>query len=127
PFVVAPVGLSPNSLAHPADPFGMAERALVEGVDLDLQSVEVELADQVALELARSLVADALTPVGGRDREGAHGGDRGASVDALPGRGSHPLALDREDHHAEVLRLGERASDLDRELFLRRRAKRGEE
>ena len=62
-------------------------RALVEAVDLELEPVEAELADQVVLEQAGGVVGDAAAAEGGVDGEAADVDDPAAAV-----RRSQPIA-----------------------------------
>src|SRR5439155_22464778 len=62
PAAVPAVGLPPHALADEARSLGVPNGALVEAVDLELQSMEAELEEQVALEEPRRLVREPLPP-----------------------------------------------------------------
>src|SRR2546429_1523503 len=65
PFVVAPVRLAAHAFAKEARTLGMLLRALVEAVDLELEPVEAEVEEQVALkELRRFIRQPAAAEVG---------------------------------------------------------------
>ena len=75
PLAVAPVRLALHPFADEADPLGVGDRALVEAVDLQLQPVEAELEQEVALELSRGLLRQARGR-GSRDGRRARRGRR---------------------------------------------------
>src|SRR5207248_932683 len=58
PLAVAVVRLAAYTFLDPARPFGVAHRALVEAVDLELQPVVAEV-EEVALEGPRRVVGSA--------------------------------------------------------------------
>ena len=71
--LVAPVRLAAHALAHEAGALGVAHRALVEAVDLELEAVEAEVEDQVALEEPRRVVGEPAAPEVRVDRERRRG------------------------------------------------------
>jgi hypothetical protein len=93
-------------------------RALVEAVDLELQPVEAEVADQVALERASGDVRDPVSTEVGVDGEPAEVGDPAADVGALEAHRPGALAVDLDDEDAERLRLSLRALDLRADLVV---------
>ena len=76
------VRLPPEPLADEAGALGVRDGALVEAVDLELEAVEAELAEQVALEEPRSLVGEPAAAEVGVDREPAEPRDPAALVRA---------------------------------------------
>ncbi len=105
PLVVAPVRLAPHALADPPGALGVPERALVEPVDLHLDPMEAEVAEEVTLDRPSGLDADALPPEARVDREPADRGDPRAPVHALPGRRPRRFPVDLDDEHPERLGL----------------------
>src|SRR4051812_11035110 len=105
----------------------MRDGALVERVDLELEAVEAELAEQVALEEPRRLVGEPAAAEVGVDREPAEPHDPAALVD--PGEAHHPGALVVELDHEAPDRLGlrQRALDLLADRALVGRARPAEE
>src|SRR4051794_22085072 len=71
PFAVSQVRAPLHALAHVADTFGVCDRALVEAVDLQLDAVEIEVAQDVALERPRERVTEAATAKARVDGEAA--------------------------------------------------------
>src|SRR4051794_17163615 len=71
PLAVLQVRAPLDALAHVADALGVRDRTLVEAVDLQLDAVEVEVAQDVAPERARELVAEAATAKARVDGEAA--------------------------------------------------------
>ena len=88
PLAVPPVRLAADALAHPPRPLGVAQRALVEAVDLHLDPVEAELAKQVALERPRRVDADAPPAEAGAIASPPTEAIRERAVHALPRHGS---------------------------------------
>ena len=76
------VRLPPEPLADEAGALGVRDGALVEGVDLELEPVEAELAEQVALEQPRRLVGEPAAAEVRVDREPAEPRDPVALVRA---------------------------------------------
>src|SRR5439155_20615418 len=83
PFAVLQVRPSLHALAHVAAGVGMRERTLVEAVDLQLDAVEVEVDEQVALERTCALDADPASAEARMDGEATRLGDAVALVDAV--------------------------------------------
>src|SRR6267378_5126132 len=83
PFAVLQVRPSLRALAHVAAGLGMCERTLVEAVDLQLDAVEVEVDEQVALECACALDADPAAAEVGMDGEATRLCDAVALIDAV--------------------------------------------
>src|SRR5262249_53086833 len=125
-----PVGLALHALADPPGPLGVRHGALVEAVDLHLESMEAEILEQVTLELACRLVAELLPAEVRVDRETATLGDLAGATGAVepqsPGRRPVDLddelpglprlllrALDRGDDPLAVLRADRREVRLD--------------
>ena len=112
PAAVPAVGLPPHALADEARSLGVPNGALVEAVDLELQSMEAELEEQVALEEPRRLVREPLPPELRVDREPAELSDATAAVRGLELHRPRGLAV-RLDHEQPVVgRLSLRALDL---------------
>src|SRR6266516_1754190 len=61
PLAVPQVRLPLHALADEARALRVAERALVEGVDLELEPVQAEVDEQVPLELPGGVVRDSAT------------------------------------------------------------------
>ena len=61
PLAVPPVRAATDALADEPGPLGMADRALVEAVDLQLEPVVAEVTDEVQLEQACGLVRHPAT------------------------------------------------------------------
>src|SRR5437868_9701314 len=59
PVAVPLVGASPDAFTDEADPLRVAHRPLVEAVDLELQTVVVEVEEEVPVEHPRRLVRQA--------------------------------------------------------------------
>ena len=83
PLVVSPVRLSANALAREACSLGVAQRALVEAVDLELEAMEPQVGDQMALEESRRLVRDLAAAEVGVHGKTAEVGDPASLVHAL--------------------------------------------
>ena len=92
------------------DALRVLDRALVEAVDLELQPVEVELEQQVALKEPRGLVGEPAATELGMDREPAEIRDAVALVGDVEAHqaGTPPFAvlLDLDHEAAGLLRLG---------------------
>src|SRR5207249_622292 len=71
PLAVAVVGLAADSLAHEAGPLGVAQRPLVEAVDLELEPVVTVVEEEVPLEDARRAVRDPPAPEVGEVQQGS--------------------------------------------------------
>src|SRR5256884_1521678 len=80
PFVVAPVRLAAHAFAKEARTLGMLLRALVETVDLELETVEAEVEEQVALEELRRFVRQPAAAEVGVHRERAEVRNPAAAV-----------------------------------------------
>src|SRR5919197_1480043 len=105
PLVVAPVRLAAHSFANEPGPLGVALRALVEAVDLELQPVVAEVVDQVPLEEARRLVGEAPAAEVGMHRERAEVGDPASAVRDLEAHQARALPVELDHEAAELLRL----------------------
>ena len=127
PLVVAPVGLAANTLAREAGALGVAHRALIEGVDLELDAMEAQLVQKMALELPRGLVRDPPAPEVGVDREPAQVCDPAAPVRPLEAHRPCAFAAHLDDEHPERVRLRGRPLDLAQDRFAILRPHRGEE
>ena len=103
PGAVAPVGLSPHTLAPEADALGVPLRPLVEPVDLELETVVAEIPNEMALQHARRLVGHALPAVVRMDCQ------------ALEVSNPRTAVLNLEPHHART-----RAVHFDHEPSVRR-------
>src|SRR5215210_3905896 len=94
----------------------MPDRALVEAVALELEPVEVEIDEQVALEEPRRLVRQPPSAEVGMDREAAEVRDPASAV--RQGELHHPrlrpaLGLRHlDDEEAELARFGGGGADL---------------
>ena len=55
---MSPVGLALHAFADEAGTLGVLDRSLVEAIDLELETVVVEVDQEMALEDARSLVGE---------------------------------------------------------------------
>ncbi len=104
----------------------MVLRTLVEAVDLELQPVETEVADQVALECASGDVGHMLPTEVGVDRESSEVGDPAPDVRALEAHRSGGRAVDLDHEDAERVRLDLRALHFRTDLVVAPRPDRGE-
>src|SRR3990170_1232802 len=127
PLLVPPVRLAAHALADVAGQLGVPLRALVEPVDLELEPVEAELEEEVALDLPGGLDADLPPAEVGVHGEPAEARDPAPLVDSLEGHraGRPPVNLDHQ--HAARLRLGLGALDLSEQLLARGGPDGGEE
>src|ERR671923_2097411 len=115
PVAVAPVGLPPHPLATKARPLGVPLRSLVEAVDLELQPVIAEVADQVSLQRAGRLVGDALPAEVRVDGEPLEPRDPRPMVGHLEAHHARAGPVD-VDHEASVARwIGYRTLELVRQ------------
>src|SRR5262249_61706706 len=71
PLTVSAVRTPLRSLLDEADALGVADRAVVEAVDLELQAVEPEIEQEVTLEDARRLLGEPLSAEARVERETA--------------------------------------------------------
>src|SRR5581483_1936751 len=106
-----PIRLSLHAFAHEARALGVADRPVVEPVDLELQSMEAELLEEVALELARSLVPHSPPAEVRVHRQAAEPGDPGALVADLERHRPGRPAVELDDEQAVLLGLALRALD----------------
>src|SRR5665213_2434547 len=81
PLPVLQIRLALDALAHVTGALRLRDRALVEAVDLQLDPVQVEVDEQMALELAHGLVADPAAAEARMDREPPRLRDPAALVD----------------------------------------------
>src|SRR5262249_5452918 len=102
PLAVPPIAATPQAFLHEAPPLGVTLRPLVETVDLELQTMEIELEQQVALEDPRRAVGEPAPAEVRMDREIPEIRDPGAAV------------REREAERACALPLGA-VLDLDHE------------
>src|SRR5205823_3549257 len=111
PVVVPPVRLSLHAFADVAGALGVADRAIVEAVDLQLEPVVAELLEEVALELARGLLADPPAAEARMDGEPAEARDPAAAVADLEPERPRRRAVDLDHEDAVLLRLALGAFD----------------
>ena len=83
----------------------MADRSLVEAVDLQLDPVVAALADQVVLEQARGVVGEVSTAEVRMDRDPADVRDPAADVPPLPEQRTGAVAVQLDDEQAALLRV----------------------
>ncbi len=95
PLAVAPVRLPLDAFADEAGPLRMLDGALVEPVDLELEPVEVEVEQQMALKETSRVVGQAAAPEVGVHREAAEIRDSAAPVLKVEAHhaGAAPLAV----------------------------------
>src|SRR5262249_43912924 len=101
---------------------GVPLRPLVEAVDLELQTVEPEVEDQVTLEVAGRHVRHPLPAEVGVNRKPTEVRDPAADVRALEPHGPGALAVDLDDEDTESVRFGLGTFDLGADLVLAVRA-----
>ena len=113
---MSPVGLALHAFANEAGTLGVLDRPLVEAIDLELESVVVEVDQEVTLEDTRSLVGESPSAKLRMDCEPAQVRDPAALVRNVEAHDScaAPLSslLDLEHEAARLARLGQRALDL---------------
>ena len=90
----------------------MSDRAVVEPVAGELETVVAELEDQVPLEHPCRLVGDAATAESGMHGEPADVGDSVRLTQLVERHHPGALAVDLDDHPAGLLRLAQRTLDL---------------
>ena len=100
PAVAAAVRLPLDALADPAGALRVPLRPLVEAVDLELDPVEAELADQVALQQAGGVVGEPAAAEARMHGDAAGVGDPAAAVLALPRHRAGALAAVLDDRAA---------------------------
>src|SRR5690349_12589997 len=103
PLAVLQVRTTLHALAHVAGALGMRDRALVEGVDLQLDAMEAQLAQQEALEQLRRLDADPPLAESGMHGEAAGGRDPVLLAHPLEGDAAGALAVDLDHEPPELL------------------------
>src|SRR5207248_5942603 len=106
PLAVPQVGAAADTFAKEARPLGVALGPLVEAVDLELEAVEAELEQEVALEDPRGVVGEAAAAEVGMNREVAEICDPRAAVRELEAHqpGAPPLSVVLDlDHEAAEL------------------------
>src|SRR5436305_13734689 len=97
PLAVSPVRAPLHALADVAAALRVRDRALVEAVDLQLDAVEAELAEEQPLEHPRRIVADLAPPEPRIDREAAGLRDSMLLADAVERDTAGALAVDLDD------------------------------
>src|SRR6478672_6318621 len=83
PAVAVSVGVAPNALALVPRQLRVRLRALVEALDLQLEAMEAQIADQMPLHQPGRLHTETPAAEAGIDGETAQIGDRRALVDQL--------------------------------------------
>src|SRR5437764_2901871 len=125
PLAVAVVRLAAYTFLDPARPSGVAHRALVEAVDLELQPVVAEV-EEVALEEPRRLVGKAPAAEARVHRERPEVRDPAALVGDLQAHQACRFSIQLDHEAAELLRLSLRALDLFQQTRAVARANRGQ-
>src|SRR5207244_6859392 len=103
PAPVAPVGLTPHALPQKANALGVPLCPFVETVDLELEPVVAEIANEMALQLARRLVGDAVPAIVRMDGETFEMSDPRTAVLLLEAHRTCTLTV-HLDHEAPVRR-----------------------
>src|SRR5438067_6206586 len=93
PLAVPQVRLPLDALADVAHAPGVRDRALVERVDLELDTMEAEIDEQMTLEEPRRFVADAAAAKARLERETSGLGDPAPLVDAVEADRAGPPAV----------------------------------
>ena len=105
PVAVPPVRAPASSLADEPGALRVRDRPLVERVDLELETVVAEIAEQVALEHARRVVREPAAPEGRMDREPAERRHATAPVLDFEAHRPRPHPVDLDHEAPEPLRL----------------------
>ena len=126
PLAVTEVRAPLAALEHEPRTLGVPHGPFVEAVDLELEPVEAELLEEMALEQPRRLVSQLLAAVVGMDCEAAELGDAVRPATAREAHDAGPLAVGLDDEHAEHLRLLVGALDVGEDALAIRRPRRGE-
>ena len=105
PAVAARVRLPLHAFADEPRALRVPLRALVEAVDLQLDPMEAELADQVVLQQAGGVVGEPAAAEAGMHGEPAHVRDPAAAVAELPAHRAGGLAVELDDEETAALRL----------------------